>query len=379
MTSVTLSGLTSIDGNYENGAFRGCTGLTSVDLSGSTITSLYGTFKDCTNLSSVTLPDTLTSLESYTFSECSSLQTIDLKNVTYLKEYEFRNSGLTSIDLSNIQHIGGGGVFYGCTNLTTVTFPSTPFDWFDNYNTSFENKRSFLRQCTSLTSVDLSNALSLCISMFYNDTSLTTVTLSASNITTIPEEFCWGCTNLSSLGEKIKPTTIGNDAFTDCTNLNINNYIDLSEVTYLGKQALKKTNITGVVTLPECVEFGENPLHQCSGITELHCPKLTTVNYYTSFEFRNNNSTSIEVIDIPLLSGRMPICDRLTNLRTVYAPNITYLQNNSFNGCTSLTSLNLDFTHITNIGAWAFANCTGLNNQVFDFGSSVEFIGAGAF
>jgi len=86
--------------------------------------------------------------------------------------------------------MGGGDMFYECTNLTTVTFPSTSFDWFDNYNTSSDRKTSFLRQCTSLTSADLSNALSLGISMFYNDTSLTTVTLSASNITIIPDEFC---------------------------------------------------------------------------------------------------------------------------------------------------------------------------------------------
>jgi hypothetical protein len=244
---------------------------------------LSGTFRDCTNLSSVTLPDTLTSLESNTFHGCSSLQTIDLKNVTYLKEYEFRDSGLTSIDLSNIQHIGGSDVFYGCTNLTTVTFPSTSFDWFDNYNTNSDRKTSFLRICTSLTSADLSKALSIGKQMFYGDTSLTTVTLSASNITTIPSEFCRGCTSLSSLGEKIKPTIINERAFEDCTNLNVNTYLDLSEVTYIGHFALKNTITSGSITLPECTEWGEGPFNGCYRITEFHCPKLTTVNHWTSF------------------------------------------------------------------------------------------------
>lgn len=377
--SITLSSLSSIDGNYENGAFRGCTGLTSVDLSGSTITSLSGTFRDCTNLSSVTLPNTLTSLESNTFNGCSSLQTIDLKNVTYLQEYEFRTSGLTSIDLSNIRHIGGIDMFSGCTNLTTVTFPSTPFNWFDdNYNTSYQNKRSFLRQCTSLTSVDLSNALSLGISMFYNDTSLTTVTLSASNITTIPEEFCQGCTKLSSLGEKIKPTTIGDRAFQDCNSLNSNTYLDLSEVTYIGNSALKGTTITGSVNLPECLELGESPFHENSGITELHCPKLTTINRYTIWQ----NFANLEVLDLPV-TDRLNSVQNNPKLTTINAPLATkfstyddgklYLANNPM-----LSILNIDFSLVTKIGDWCFDKDAGLNGQYLEFPNVTE-IGAQAF
>lgn len=377
--NITLSSLSSIDGNYENGAFRGCTGLTSVDLTGSTITSLSGTFRDCTNLSSVTLPDTLTSLESDTFQGCSSLQTIDLKNVTYLKEWEFRDSGLTSIDLSNIQHIGGSDIFYGCTNLTTVTFPSTPFNWFDdNYNTTYQNKRSFLRQCTSLTSIDLSNALSLSISMFYNDTSLTTVTLSASNITTIPEEFCLGCTKLSSLGEKIKPTTIGDRAFQDCNSLNSNTYLDLSEVTYIGNSALKGTTITGSVNLPECLELGEAPFHENPGITEIHCPKLTTINRYTVWQ----NFANLEVLDLPV-TDRLNSVQNNPKLTTINAPLATkfstyddgklYLGNNP-----RLSILNINFSLVTKIGDWCFDKDAGLNGQYLEFPNVTE-IGAQAF
>jgi hypothetical protein len=79
--------------------------------------------------------------------------------------------------------------------------------------------------------------------MLRDDSALTTVNLSAANITVIPEEFCYCCSNLTSLGEKIKPTRIENRAFQRCDKLNVNNYIDLSEVTYIGNWALNGTII----------------------------------------------------------------------------------------------------------------------------------------
>ena len=379
ITSVTLSSLATLGGGYTTGAFKDCKNLTSADLSGSTITEMTGTFYGCTNLTSATIPNTLTKIKDRVFRD-TGITSIDLKNVTEISYSAFQNSKLTSVDLSNIVHITGYDVFNGCTNLTSVTFPSTPFDWFDNYGTGPSNKKGFLRGCTSLTSADLSNALSLCISMFHSDSSLTTVNLSAANITVIPEEFCYQCSNLTSLGEKIKPTRIENRAFERCDKLDVNNYIDLSEVTYIGHWALNHTIIQGSVTLPECVEMGENSFQYCWKMTELHCPKLTTISQYTSFaELKSNNVSNITIIDLPLLTGRIPQCNGLVNLTTVYAPKITEIYNDGFSGCTSLTNLTLDFEHITSIGNWAFANCTGLNGQLYDFGSSITQIGAGAF
>lgn len=379
VTSITLSGLVTLGGGYESGAFKDCKNLTSANLSGSTITEMTGTFWGCTNLTSATIPNTLNKIKDRTFRD-TGITSIDLKNVTELSFSAFQNSKLTSVDLSDIVHITGYDVFNGCTSLTSVTFPSVFFDWFDNYGVSPSNKQGFLRGCTSLTSADLSNALSLARCMLRDDSALTTVNLSAANITVIPEEFCYYCSNLTSLGEKIKPTRIENRAFQRCDKLNVNNYIDLSEVTYIGSWALNGTIIQGSVTLPECVEMGENSFQACWQITELHCPKLTTVNNYTNFvSLKSNNVSNITIIDLPLLTGPMPVCSNLLDLTTVYAPKTTEVKGNGFNGCTSLTNLTLDFEHITSIGSWGFANCTGLNGQLYDFGSSVTSIGVGAF
>ena len=110
VTSVTLSSLTEMYDNYENGCFRDCTSLTTVDLSGSTITSMEGTFFNCTNLTSVILPNSL-DIIGYNCFNNTKLSTIDLKNVTKLKSSAFKGSKLTTIDLSNITDIQGYETF----------------------------------------------------------------------------------------------------------------------------------------------------------------------------------------------------------------------------------------------------------------------------
>jgi hypothetical protein len=82
------------------GVFRGC-GLTSVDLSNSTFTTLTGpggtdtsngVFAGCANLQEVILPTTCTSIGQASFSSDKVLTTISgVENVTSLGNYAFDN------------------------------------------------------------------------------------------------------------------------------------------------------------------------------------------------------------------------------------------------------------------------------------------------
>ena len=51
------------------GAFSGCTGLTSVTIPNS-VTSIEGAFSGCTGLTSVTIPNSVTSIEGSAFQYC---------------------------------------------------------------------------------------------------------------------------------------------------------------------------------------------------------------------------------------------------------------------------------------------------------------------
>ena len=74
---IIPDGVTSIG----DGAFWGCSGLTSVTISGGVTSIGDYAFYNCSGLTSVIIPDSVTEIGSKAFSRC-----YDLKNVTFLSE-----------------------------------------------------------------------------------------------------------------------------------------------------------------------------------------------------------------------------------------------------------------------------------------------------
>ena len=127
--ALTLSKLTSIG----DGAFAGCTALTSfsapvLSSSGGT-DSAYGTaqqgvFRDCTGLTSVSLPAIRTTSQ-YFFRGCTALADVTLTGLTQIGGFTFHNcTGLTKLKFPAAVTNVSGNVFNGCTNLTAVIFPN---------------------------------------------------------------------------------------------------------------------------------------------------------------------------------------------------------------------------------------------------------------
>ena len=101
------------------------------------------------------------------------------------------------------------GVFYGCSNITSVTLPNTiteiPFNTFYN--------------CTGLTNVTMPSALtSIGQSAFYGCTALTFVSLPAS-LTEIGANAFWGCDALTSVYIPAGIKTIKEYCFKSCDKL----------------------------------------------------------------------------------------------------------------------------------------------------------------
>ena len=362
ITKVKLSNLSSLYTNYnQNGkVFGNCTSLTEADFTGSTITTIDG-FYGCTNLASVTIPSTVTRVEMQAFTN-TKLTSFDFSNITELGRDCFKNTKLTSVDLSNITKIDNGA-FSNCTQLTSITLPSGSFSWVTEGNV---NEGNIFAGCTGLSQViDLSNCSTFSGSWFRNCSSLTQVIL-PQNINKIYSEFFYHCSNLSSLGSKITPTYIGDRAFEDCTQID-NNDIDLSAATYIGHSAMKNTAISGVLNFTECLTLGQNPFNGCTGITEIHAPKLTDFNTYNTWD----GFANLEVLDLPV-SDRLNTVSNCPKLRTINAPLATkfstytsgkiYLSN-----CPLLSTLNINFSAVTEFGGWCFDRDTGLNGQYLDF------------
>jgi len=124
------------------GALAGCTTLTGIDLSATSITEIpESAFAGCSNLATVILPSTCTTIGANAFAGCTKLTTLTAPGVTTVGDDSFRacsalsalpsavravgafsfaQSGLTSVDLGAMDSVGEGA-FAGCESLTAAT------------------------------------------------------------------------------------------------------------------------------------------------------------------------------------------------------------------------------------------------------------------
>lgn len=121
-TSVTYDGVTYSVSAIGEEAFKGCTGITTVDFANGCTAIRTGAFSGCTGLTKVILSTSVTSISNSVFAGCTSLSSVTMFN------------GLTSL---------GNYVFSNCTSLTSLTIPSTLKSMGDNSITS----------CTALTNI----------------------------------------------------------------------------------------------------------------------------------------------------------------------------------------------------------------------------------
>ena len=130
------NGVTSIG----DGAFRGCTGLTSIEIPNSVTSIAQSAFFGCTGLTSITIPNSVVNIGDYAFYGCTSLASIEVsednkrfssedgvlfnKNKTRLEIYPQGSErteytvpdGVTNIDES---------AFFANDMLTTLTLPTS--------------------------------------------------------------------------------------------------------------------------------------------------------------------------------------------------------------------------------------------------------------
>ena len=231
LKNVNFTELKNLEG-ISTRAF-GWTGINVIDLSQTKITSLSSEFYKVKGLENVKLPKTINYLGDV-FSE-SGLMEVDLSGCTELKTLEgtFRNSkklekvmlpeGLTIIN----------GAFSDCNSLTTVNFPkslqSIGSDAFYNTKIQFVDLSSCsqlvalnwgaFRECHVLDAVLLPSSLqSLSEYAFYN-TAITAIDLSNTQVQDIKESTFNECRQLENVKLPAKLKTIGSYAFYNCEKL----------------------------------------------------------------------------------------------------------------------------------------------------------------
>ncbi|MCR5064195.1 MAG: leucine-rich repeat domain-containing protein [Bacteroidales bacterium] len=209
----------------------------------------------------------------------------------------------------------GNRAFYECTDLVSVSIPSTVTDI-----------AIYAFAASGLSSVTI-NAATIGQAAFYNCSNLTSVTF-GNSVVSIGESAFRNCTGLSSITIPSSVTSIGSSAFGSCTGL------------------------TTVFFNADSITSTVNAFGGCRNIT--------------SFIFGNN----VKIVPIK-------VCNFLTGLTNVVIPgSVSRINNEAFRGCTGLVSVSIP-NAVTTIGLDAFFGCSGLRSVII--GDSVATIGVSAF
>ena len=210
LKSLNVSGFKTQNVTDMRQMFSGCSGLTSLDVSGfktDKVTDMGYMFSDCFSLTSLDVSgfntDNVTNMHCM-FDDCSGLTNLDVKdfntvNVTNMG-YMFRGcSGLTSLDLSSFNTLNVKDMSYmfsGCSGLTNLDVRG-----FKTQNVTSMNEMFY--RCSTLKSLNLSSFNT------ENVTDMGGMFSSCSDLTAIYVGNGWTTANL----------TVSWGVFEDCTHL----------------------------------------------------------------------------------------------------------------------------------------------------------------
>ena len=387
LTSVT------IHGKILFGAFYGCDRIEKITLTSATDLGDYA-FYNNTSLTEITIPDSVLSIGEMTFAYCTSLEDIDFPQsiktvdinammesawydaqpdgVIYIGKAVYDYKGImpsdTTIELKDDTCSITAGAFSGFTNLTAVAIPDSVSEIGDG---AFEG-------CTNITTATIP-AVAI---DYIPQNKLDTVSITSG---AMGERAFYNCDCLISLTIGNGVTSIGTEAFRNCSNLkNINWNASYVANFTSGSNVFRSAGSSGSGIT---VSFGDSvqriPAYAFYSSETSYSPNITSVkigNNVTSIGssafYGCSGLTSITIPDSVTSIGDDAFwgCAGLTSV--TIGNGVTSIGGSAFSGCTGLTSITIPDS-VTSIGDFAFSGCTGLTSIIIP--DSVTSIGSGAF
>jgi uncharacterized repeat protein (TIGR03803 family) len=306
-------------------------------------------FQYSTALTSITIPNTITSIGTNAFYYCYYLTNVTIpSSVTSIGQGAFENSALTSVTISN--NIIGDYEFSGCESLPGVTIP----------NTVTNIGQYAFNQCNSLTNITIpGSVISIGNAAFANCFNMATVVIS-NGVSSIGVATFAQCEELANVTIPGSVASIGAAAFGACESL-VSVTIP-NGVTSIGFEAFSGSGLTNII-IPNSVANISPPFGDCYSL-----PAITVSagnSFYSSLNGVLFNKNQTILVEYPAgTNGSYAIPNSVTNIGDW-----------AFTDCTGLTGITIP-NSITSFGQYSFAD-SGLISITIP--ASVTSIGTNAF
>lgn len=350
----------------------GMSGLTSITIPNSVKTIGLHAFSSCESITSISIPSSVTSIGNYAFYMCRGISNLSIgSNVETIGDYAFQYCSITSLSIPNSVTTIGEYAFDWCSKLSSVTIGSGMRSignlafWHTNIQNVVWNARHYddiMDKVNPFTD--------------WNLLKITSFTFGEA-VEHIPAYICYQLMNLSSVTIGSNVTSIGEGAFSKCTNIekvvwnakNLPDFADASEAPFYDSQETI-TSFTFGTTVEHI------PAYLCSDMSGLTSVTIGDgVSSIGGSAFYNCYSLSYLKLGNTIKTiGDYAFAD-CNSLATLTIPNsVKSIEYAAFQGCSALTSITVPSG---NIASYAFSYCSDLTSV--SIGSGVTNIGTDAF